>query len=105
MAVKGKRRRLSRKKADPSEIAAQLAPLEEQDTEAARRQGAAVDGANHTAGTILIDKNDLQMPKGVNEDDENNHAFGIEPVVLVIVIVMLAFIAFIAWQISLMPDK
>jgi hypothetical protein len=105
MALKGKRLRHSSKKTDATEIAEQLAPLEEQDKDAAKRQGAAVNGTNHAAGAIVIDKNDLQLPKGVNEVEEGNNASFVEPVVLVIVIVMLAYIAFIAWQISLMPDK
>ena len=105
MVVKGKRRRHSSKKGDTSELAAQLAPLEEQNSDAARRQGAEVNGANHTAGAIVIDQQDLQLPKGMNEVEEGDSAFGIEPVVIVIVIVLLAFIAFIAWQISQMPDK
>ncbi len=98
-----------RKKSDTAELAAQLAPLEEQDQEAAAQQGAAIDHSGngrktHEPGTIVVDTGSLVLPKGVTETEER--ALGsIEPVVLVIVGLMLAFIAFIAWQVSQMPAQ
>jgi hypothetical protein len=102
--MKGKRRpRHSGKKGDAAQIAAQLAPLEEQNRDAARKQGTVVEGTNQGAGAIVIDKRDLHLPKGMNEVGETETSLGIEPVVIVIVILMLAYIAFIAWQVSQMP--
>ena len=93
--------RQARKRGDASEIAAQLAPLEEQNRDAARKQIGKV--TNQVGGAIVIDKNDLQLPKGVNETAEENRPLGIDPVVIVVVLLLLAYIAFIAWRVSLMP--
>jgi hypothetical protein len=105
MAVSKKRRQLhrNRKRGDSNQIAAQLAPLEEQNRDAAQKQGASENGSNQ-GGKIVIDKQDLQIPKGVNEA-EGASPLGIDPIVIVIVALLLAFIAFIVWQVSLMPEK
>ncbi|HEV2879733.1 MAG TPA: hypothetical protein VGX24_00385 [Pyrinomonadaceae bacterium] len=103
-------RHKKRNKGDTAQLAAQLAPLEEQDTRAARRQGANVHttgGQNggrliQEHGALIIDTDHLNLPKELTESGESRF-WDIEPVVLVIVGVMLVFIAFIAWQISLMP--
>jgi hypothetical protein len=94
--------RQSRKKGDTSELAAQLAPLEEQNRDAARKQVGK--GGNQTGGAIVIDKRDLQLPKGVNEVADGGRSLGIEPIVVAILVLMLAYIAFIAWQVSQMPS-
>ena len=93
-----------RKKGDTARLAAQLAPLEEQDTHAARRQGAGQNGGRliQEHGALIVDTDGLNLPKELTGSGESR-AWDIEPVVLVIVGAMLAFIAFIAWQISLMP--
>ena len=102
-------RHKKRNKGDTAQLAAQLAPLEEQDTHAARLQGA--NGRNkgqnggrliQEHGALIIDTDHLNLPKELTESGESRF-WDIEPVVLVIVGVMLVFIAFIAWQISLMP--
>jgi hypothetical protein len=97
-----------RKKGDTAQLAAQLAPLEEQNAHAARKQGG--NGAGHNGhliqehGALIVDTENLHVLKGMGEggDAGKRHFLGIEPVVLVILVIMLAFIAFVAWQISLM---
>jgi hypothetical protein len=100
-----------RKKGDTAQLAAQLAPLEEQNAQAARRQGANGHGAGQNGGLIqehgalIVDTENLNVPKGLGEggDKGEERFLGIEPVVLVILCLMLAFIVFIAWKISEMP--
>ncbi|MCA1565166.1 MAG: hypothetical protein LC803_05940 [Acidobacteria bacterium] len=105
-------RHKKRNKGDTAQLAAQLAPLEEQDTRAARRQqganGRGAGGQNgnrliQEQGALIVDTDHLNLPKELTEAGERRF-WDIEPVVLVIVGVMLLFIAFIAWQISLMPS-
>jgi len=97
-----------RRKGDGAQLAAQLAPLEELDKQAAQQQGAnghsANDGrANRQQGAIVVENEKADRPKGITEDRDGKGVFGIEPVVIVILLVMLTFIAFIAWEISKMP--
>jgi hypothetical protein len=101
-----------RKKGDTAQLAAQLAPLEEQDAHAARRQGAKGNGSGQPNGgliqehgALIVDTDNMNVLRGMGEGGGKGkeHFLGIEPVVLVIVCIMLAFIAFIAWQISQMP--
>jgi hypothetical protein len=101
-----------RKKGDTAQLAAQLAPLEEQNARAAQKQGANVPGSpGHNGGLIqehgalIVDTDNMNVLKGMGEggDAGQGHFLGIEPLVLVIIGVALAFIAFMAWQISLMP--
>lgn len=103
-------RRKKRKKGDTDRLAAQLAPLEEQDKPAAEHQiGSHVDAASRQPdrhfGAIIVDNENLKVPTDIMETREEKRFLGIEPVVLVVLIVMLSFIAFIAWQISLMPAR
>ena len=101
-----------RKKGDTAQLAAQLAPLEEQNAQAAKRQGANGHGASQNGGLIqehgalIVDTENLHVLRGMGErgDAGKGRFFGIEPIILVILIAMLIFIAFIAWQISLMPE-
>ena len=95
------------KKGDTAQLAAQLAPLEEQDRRAAKKQlgGKPVSNASQPDpqfGEIVVDKDSLHVPKDIMEGGEKTY-LGMEPVVIVILGIMLAFIAFIAWQITLMP--
>lgn len=101
-----------RKKGDTAQLAAQLAPLEEQNAQAAKRQGANGHGAGQNGrliqehGALIIDTENLHVLRGMGEgsDAGKRHFLGIEPIILVILIAMLIFIAFIAWQISRMPE-
>lgn len=98
------------KKGDTARLAAQLAPLEEQDRHAAMHQRAGEQGADNSRAdplfsAIVVDNDNLQVPKGIMEGGDEKTFLGMEPVVFVILGVMLAFIAFIAWQISLMPAE
>jgi hypothetical protein len=103
MSKKRRNQRQQRKSGDANQLAAQLAPLEEQNQDAARKQGAAVEsGSNNGGGAIRIDNQDLRLPKGVNEA-EGESPLGIDPLVVVILAVLLAYVVFIAWQVSLMP--
>lgn len=96
------------KKGDTAQLAAQLAPLEEQDRRSATPQLTAEQVSNKLHedlhfGEIVIDNDDLLVPQGIMEGGNEKTYLGMEPVVLVILGVVLAFIAFIAWQITLMP--
>jgi RNA:NAD 2'-phosphotransferase (TPT1/KptA family) len=97
-------RHLKRKKGNTAQLAAQLAPLEEQDRQAARRQGANGNGSRliQEQGALIVDTNHLHLPSELTEAG-GSKMWEVEPVVLVIIGAILLFIAFIAWQISLMP--
>ena len=104
------RRGDKRKKGDTAQLAAQLAPLEEQYKRTAAPQigsgpNLSVSNADGAFREIVVDQDDLNLPKEIMEEGGEKTFLGIEPLVLVIVIAMLAFIAFIAWQVSQMPPK
>ena len=103
-------KRQKRRKGNTDQLAAQLAPLEEQNKLAAEQQiGSNVDAVSGPAdrhfGAIIVDNDNLKVPTDIVESREEKHFWGIEPVVLVVLILVLSFIAFIAWQISLMPAR
>lgn len=103
-------RRKKRRKGDTDQLAARLAPLEEQDKPAAEHQlGSPINVVSGPAdrhfGAIIVDSEDLKVPTDIMESRKEKRFLGIEPVVLVVLILMLSFIGFIAWQISLMPAK
>lgn len=103
-------RQHKRKKGDRDQLAAQLAPLEEQDKPAAEQQiGSHFESTNgqqqRDSGAIVVDNVNLNFPKDIIEGGEQKQFLGIEPVVLVVLIIVLGFIAFIAWQISVMPAR
>lgn len=98
------------KKGDTHQLAAQLAPLEQQDQQLAAEQvGRSLNPTNGEAdpdyGAIVVDTHNVKMPMGITEEQEEKRFLGLEPVVLVVMILALVFIAFIAWQITLMPPK
>ena len=102
--------RRKHRKGDTAQLAAQLAPLEEQDRNAAERQlenKAVVVKMQSDPGfsAIVVDNENLRVPKDVLEGGDEKTYLGMEPVVLVILGIMLIFIAFIAWQITLMPAE
>jgi hypothetical protein len=102
--------RKKRKKGETEQLAAQLAPLEEQDKSAAEHQiGSHLNSikgqADRDYGAIIVDNENLKVPTGIMEGRDEKRFLGIEPVVLVVLIIMLSFIAFIAWQITLMPPQ
>ena len=110
MNIRHPLRRNKRKKGETASLAAQLAPLEEQDEHAAKQQGANGHGPGNgnliqDRGALIVDTENLNISKslGGSGAGEKKHFLGIEPVVLVILIGALVFVAFIAWQISLMP--
>ncbi len=113
MNIRHPLRRNKRKKGETARLAAQLAPLEEQDAQAAQQQqpqsanghGSGKGSLIQEHGALIVDTDHLNIPKslGGSGADKKEHFLGIEPVVLVILIGALAFVAFIAWQISLMP--
>ena len=105
-----RRFRGKRKKGDTAELAARLAPLEELEKSGATKQLSSsphlgAPPADPHYGAIVVDNDNLNVPKNIMESSEGRIFLGMEPVVLVILGVMLVFIAFIAWQISLMPDR
>ena len=93
--------RFHKHRGDSSDLAAQLAPLEElgKSTEASRTNASLVAQEN---GAIVVGAEQHELAKEVTAE-ERNGALGLEPVVIVIVGLILAFIVFIAWQISKMP--
>jgi hypothetical protein len=97
------------KKGDTAQLAAQLAPLEELEKAGRPTQIASPHLGDAKAdphyGAIVVDNENLNLPKDMIEGRDEKTILGIEPVVLVILGVMLTFIAFIAWQISLMPAQ
>jgi hypothetical protein len=104
------RSRGKRKKGDTAQLAARLAPLEELDKSSAAKQlGSSPHLADPLAdphyGAIVVDNENLNLPRDIMEGSGRGTILGMEPVVIVILGVMLAFIAFIAWQISLMPAQ
>jgi hypothetical protein len=99
-----------RKKGDSAQLAAKLAPLEELDSRGAATQlGSNPHPGDSQAdpqyGVIVVDNDNLLVPKDIMEGGDEKTYLGMEPVVLVILGIMLIFIAFIAWQISLMPAE
>ena len=99
-----------RKKGDTGQLAAQLAPLEEQDNRSTEQQiGTGLNSTNGQAardyGAIVVDNDDLRVPTDIMELRDEKRFLGMEPVVLVVLIIVLSFIGFIAWQISLMPAR
>ena len=81
---------------DLDELAAQLAPPEEQN-----KARAAQSGARNNGGAIVVDTGKLKLPEALADEAAKRAAIlGLEPVVVVILAVALAFIAFIAWQIA-----
>ena len=94
-------RRARRKKGDAVQIAAQLAPLEEQKRPTVPQQGDSL--ATQEYGAIVVGSKNLRLSEDITEVRTGSTVFGMEPVVIVILVLMLAFIAFIAWQISLLP--
>lgn len=102
--------RKKRKKGDTDQLRAQLAPLEELDKPAAEHQiGSAISAATGQVdphfGAIIVDNDDLKLPRDIVETQGQRQFLGMEPVVLVVLILMLCFIGFIAWQISMMPAR
>jgi hypothetical protein len=100
--------RSKKRRGHTAELAAQLAPLEEQSKETAHRQSPGNEGASGRSaiqeyGAIVVDSDNSAAAREMMEAHDNKGFFGMEPVVLVILGVMLLFTAFIAWQISHMP--
>ena len=94
--------RRKRQKPDTARLAARLAPLEEQGRRTTTASEERAASLNQEPGTIVVDKNNLLVPREMMEGGEKT-ILGMEPVALVILVFMLCFIAFIAWQISQMP--
>jgi len=94
--------RLRRRTPKTSELASQLAPLEELKPAGpgGRINGSA--GVAQEHGAIVVGTEQTAVPREVIESEERNGLFGIEPVVIIIVGLLLVFIAFIAWQVSRM---
>lgn len=102
-------RKHKRRKGETGHLAAQLAPLEEQNKPAAEKQiGSRLELTNgqpqRDFGAIVVENENLNV-RDIIEGRDEKHFLGIEPVVLVVLIIVLGFIAFIAWQISLMPAR
>ncbi len=95
-------------KGETDELAAQLAPLEEQNKYAADQQSLqhpviTTEGANQEVGAIVVDNTPAVLSADITDARRGKTYAGMEPVTLVILLGMLVFIVFIAWQISLMP--
>ncbi len=96
-----------RKKADTAQLAAQLAPLEEQNKRFSdhqmRTHSLTEGGANQEVGAIVIENRVGTLGKDITDEPSKDTILGMEPVVLVILGGMIVFVIFIAWQISQMP--
>lgn len=97
--------RFHKHRGDSSDLAAQLAPLEElgESNESGRTSGSQLVAQEN--GAIVVGAEQTKLAKEVVAAEERNGALGLEPVVIVIVGLLLAFIVFIAWQISQMPPS
>jgi hypothetical protein len=100
--------RRKRRRGDGAELAAKLAPLEEQSRRSRKEllgiaQSPENGGASQEYGAIVVDNSAGNLSKDIMEGGHERTFLGMEPVVLVILGVMLTFIVFIAWQISQMP--
>ena len=91
-----------RRKGETSELAARLAPLEEQreSGETSTASSGASQLVTHEDGAIVVGTQRLSLSKDVVELQVRR---AIEPVVIVIVGLLLTYILFVAWQISQMP--
>lgn len=96
--------RRKRQKGDTAKLAAQLAPLEEQDraipTQHNEGRGLRHAVAHQEPGAIVVQR---ERSISAEELSEPKDSAVLEPVVIVIVCLALAYIGFIAWQISLSP--
>ncbi|MEO7970607.1 MAG: hypothetical protein ABI698_04855 [bacterium] len=96
-----------RKKGDTAQLAARLAPLEEQTKRASdhqmRTHSLTEGGANQEVGAIVIENRAGTLGKDITDETSTDTFMGMEPVVLVILGGMIIFIIFITWQISLLP--
>ena len=96
-------RKHKRRKRDTDQLAAQLAPLEEQAEQQIGSHIEASNGRQRDYGAIVVDNVNVNFPKDIIEGGDEKQFLGMEPVVLVVLIILLGFIGFIAWQVSLMP--
>ena len=86
--------------ASTAELAARLAPPEEQ------AEGTVAHPGSNNDGAIIVGAGSLKLPEEMIEGEkEMTRALRPHPVVIVILCVALAFIAFIAWLISRMPPQ
>jgi hypothetical protein len=82
--------------AQASQLAAQLAPPEE--------QGNAADRSANNGGAIIVDSGGLKLPRDfIEEEKDASSSFRPDPVVVLIFFLSLAFIAFITYLISVEP--
>jgi len=89
-------RRPHARKKRAKDLAAQLAPLEEQESITKKNE-------NH-GGAILVDTGELKLPKGINTGEDERANFHLDTVVIVILLFAAAFIGFIAWLIATGPE-
>lgn len=87
-----------KKKRQTTELAAQLAPLEEQQTTSPQTE---------QNGVILISsKENKKLPAGLSDEEpDNTGAFRIDNIVIFVLLGALAFIGLIAFMISQMPEQ
>lgn len=86
-----------KKKRQTGELAAQLAPLEEQK---------ASQGAEQNGVIKISSKENKKLPAGFSEDElEDNGKLRIDNVMFFVLLAALIFIAFIAYLVSQMPEQ
>ena len=100
-------RRGRRKKGDTAKLAAQLAPLEEQEKGVAKDDsefGGALRSAiaHQEPGAIVVERDNASASEDLGRKEKGVDV--LEPVVIVILGLALAWIVFITWQISWMPN-
>lgn len=100
-------RRMRRKKGDTARLAAQLAPLEEQDKPVQKNDSEYGGALRHAIahqepGAIVVERDNASASEDLGRNEKG--ADVLEPVVIVILCLVLAWIVFVTWQISGMPN-
>ncbi len=92
------RDRVITKSRETAELAAQLAPPEEQPT--GQEAGAKCE-PHHHHGTIVVDTGELKLPRGIGEEEKQGaKLFDVNPIVAFLFIFLIIFIAYISYLIA-----
>ena len=91
------RDRVITKSRETAELAAQLAPPEEQ----SEREEEGANRKPHLPGSIIVDTGELKLPNGISEEEKKSaRLFDVNPVVAFIFIFSILFIAYISYLIA-----
>lgn len=94
--IETEKKKTEPEKLETAELAAQLAPLEEQQADSRKAE---------QNGVIFVgSKENKRIPAGLS-GQETEGAFQIDKVIIFILLIALAYIAFIAYMVSQMPEQ